>query len=134
MGSYRALPLSRPYTGHLNNSFPHENSALPEDEDDEIEDFYRVPLRAHRSNKSSISSLADFINGPGRPKKPRSRTSNNSRSVSRSRDGRIKDEEVLFDDNESTAYASSSRGHSRGGTEDSTAINTDDERASKIRY
>lgn len=134
MGSYRALPLSRPYTGDLNNSFPHESSALPEDEDDEIEDFYRVPIRGHRSNKSSISALSDFINGPGRPKKPRSRTSNNSRSVSRTRDGRIRDEEVLFDDNESTAYASSSRAHSRGGTEDSTAINTDDERASKIRY
>jgi len=129
-GSYRSLPLSRPNGSTSNHTY--ESSSLPEEEDEEIEDFYRVPLRAHRGN-GSISTITDFVNAPGRSKKPRSRASNSSRSVSRTRDGRIRDEEVLFDDNESTAYASSSRAHSRVGTDDSSPVNTDDERATKNR-
>lgn len=132
-GSYRSLPLSRSSTNN-SNAYVYESSGLPEEEDEEIEDFYRVPLRSHRGN-GSISTMSDFVNAPGRAKKPRSRASqSNSRSASRTREGRIRDEEVLFDDNESTAYASSSRAHSRGGTEESTPVNTDDERTTKVRY
>lgn len=130
MGSYRSLPLTRPSHNNANNAY--ETTGLPDEEEEEIQDFYRVPLRAHNAGNNSIPGIADFINAPGRTRKPRSRT----RSASRNRDGRIGDEEnVVFDENESTAYASSSRAHSsRGETEDNTSVGTDDERGNKNRH
>ncbi|RDB23450.1 Inositol phoshorylceramide synthase regulatory subunit kei1 [Hypsizygus marmoreus] len=131
-GSYRALPLSRSTAGNGNTTA--DRSALGfDEEDEEIEDFYRVPLRSHKAGNNSISSMADFTNAPGRTRKQHTRTtSSGSRPGSRNGDARIRDEEeVLFDETESTVYASSSsRGHSKAGTEDEASVGTDDERTS----
>ncbi|TFK39953.1 Inositolphosphorylceramide synthase subunit Kei1-domain-containing protein [Crucibulum laeve] len=133
-GSYRSLPLSRSTyatSGSTVNGAAYD-TALAAEEDEEIEDFYRVPLRTptsgHRRSTShtqngSISSFTDFMSAPGRqPRKSK---------LGPSRDIGI-EEEVLFDEDDLTAYApsSSSRGHSKLGTEtSSTAASTDEERA-----
>ncbi|KAF5361986.1 hypothetical protein D9756_002427 [Leucocoprinus leucothites] len=88
----------------------------------------------HKPN-GSLSSFADFVSAPGR--QPR-RSKNNFGSVSASagsgagiRDrGMDIDEEVLFDEDEMTYVSgSSSRAHSKMGTEgSSTAASTDEER------
>ena len=129
-GSYRSLPLSR--TVHT-SSHPTSHSAydaLVDEEDEEIEDFYRVPLRtppasSHRRGTSgnvSISSFADFVSAPGRiPRKK------NFGSISSARDRGI-DEDILFDEDEVTCAAStSSHTHSKFGTDGST-IASDEER------
>ncbi|KAF5373269.1 hypothetical protein D9615_007479 [Tricholomella constricta] len=125
-GSYRSLPLSRSNPGTGVNSTNHAyETALGGDEEEEIGDFYRVPLRAHKPANGSLSGIADFVKAPGRAGKHRPRSSNGgSRPGSRMGD----DEDVLFDENESTAYASSSRAHSKMGTDDDTIAGTDDER------
>ncbi|KDQ61335.1 hypothetical protein JAAARDRAFT_88945, partial [Jaapia argillacea MUCL 33604] len=67
-GSYRSLPHSRPNaasTSHNATAYDPLN-----EEDDEIEDFYRLPVRSPRTaGGSSISSFADFITAPGRGKR-----------------------------------------------------------------
>ncbi|KAF9462915.1 Inositolphosphorylceramide synthase subunit Kei1-domain-containing protein [Collybia nuda] len=131
-GSYRSLPLSRSTAQNAPNGVNHayDTTGLVDDDDDEVEDFYRVPLRTHNSGNTSVSSMADFIAAPGRARKAKVKPS--SRPGSRSGDYRVKDEEdVLFDETESTAYASSSRTHSKVGTDEaSTSLSTDDERGS----
>lgn len=107
-GSYRSLPHSRPadVAGAANGVPPaYENSALP-DEDDDIEDFYRVPLRTpqsasgggHGGSVSSISSFADFVSAPGRGKKAKPGRSALSRNVVNGVGG--DQEDVLFDESE----------------------------------
>lgn len=132
-GSYRSLPLSRsthtsfhPITSHT------AYDALVDEEDEETEDFYRVPLRSpsasnHRRGTSgniSISSFADFVSAPGRM--PRKK--NNFGSISSTRDRGIDEEDILFDEDEVTCAAStSSHTHSKFGTDGST-IASDEER------
>lgn len=156
-GSYRSLPLSRSAAGS-NPSFPspsaingaYESALGLMDEDEEIEDFYRVPLGTpnsksahyhHRRSSSrthkpsgSISSFTDFMSAPGRPRKAgghgrhNTRHQTHTRSSSRSVGGITKDtdDEVLFDEEESTAYASTSS-RSKFGTEASSSTAASDE-------
>jgi hypothetical protein len=130
-GSYRSLPLSR--SAHISSHLPSHTAydALADEEDEEIEDFYRVPLRSpsassHRrgtSGNGSISSFADFVSAPGRM--PRKK---NFQSISSTRDKGIDEEDILFDEDEVTCAAStSSHTHSKLGTDGST-IASDEER------
>ncbi|KAG6856253.1 hypothetical protein H0H87_006009 [Tephrocybe sp. NHM501043] len=120
-GSYRSLPLSRPTAGNSNTTNNAYETAIGGVEDEEIEDFYRVPLRAHKAGNGSLSGMAEFVRAPGRTGKQHRRAKSSNGSRPGSRQGRVRDEEeVLFDENESTAYASSSRTHSKAGTEDET--------------
>ncbi|KAG6891254.1 hypothetical protein C0995_008506 [Termitomyces sp. Mi166 len=123
-GSYRSLPFSRATAINGNSTNAYE-TALGGVEEEEIGDFYRLPLRAHKSGNGSLSGMAEFVRAPGPASKQHRRAKSSNRSRSGSRQGpRIRDEEeVLFDENESTTYASSSRT-----TEDETFIATDDER------
>jgi len=129
-GSYRSLPLSRsaPTSSHPTSHTAYD--ALADEEDEEIEDFYRVPLRTpsasnHRrggSSNFSVSSFSDFVSAPGRT--PREK---NFGSISSTRDKGIDEEDILFDEDEITYAASaSSHTHSKLGT-DST-IASDEER------
>ncbi|KAF8909328.1 Inositolphosphorylceramide synthase subunit Kei1-domain-containing protein [Gymnopilus junonius] len=132
-GSYRSLPLSR-YASVASNTASHAAyDVLADAEDEEIEDFYRVPLRTppasgHRrggssNNNGSVATFADFVSAPGRtPRKTK------FGSVSLPRDGGI-DEEVIFDEDEVTYAAStSSRAQSKLGTDSSTTAASDEER------
>ncbi|CCM02557.1 uncharacterized protein FIBRA_04660 [Fibroporia radiculosa] len=114
-GSYRSLPCSRPSPTLAATSF----SGLPDDDDD-VEDFYRLPIRAppqpqSHSRQSSLThasspsqtSFADFVSAPpsGRPRRGKPGKSNLSISLSAS-NGSMKGsdtnevDEVLFDDDE----------------------------------
>lgn len=108
-GSYRSLPHTRSTdSASAANGVPsaYENSALPDEEDD-IEDFYRVPLRTpqsasgggHGGAVSSISSFADFVSAPGRGKKSKPGRSALSRNVVNGVGG--DQEDVLFDESDS---------------------------------
>ena len=130
-GSYRSLPLSRSAhnSSHLTSQTAYDALA---DEEDEIEDFYHVPLRSppasnHRRGTSgnvSVSSFADFVSAPGRI--PRKKYFGNTR------DRGIDEEYVLFDDDEVTYAAStSSHTHSKLGTDGST-IASDEERGNGV--
>jgi hypothetical protein len=150
-GSYRSLPLSRSAAGS-NPSFPspsaingaYESALGLMDEDEEIEDFYRVPLgtpnsksahyhhrrsssRTHKPN-GSISSFTDFMSAPGRPRKAGGHGRHNTRhqTHTRSSSRSVGDEDVLFDEEESTAYASTSS-RSKFGTEASSSTAASDE-------
>jgi hypothetical protein len=129
-GSYRSLPHSRFSSSHPTNSTTRTYEiSIPDEDDEEIEDFYRMPLRTPRTG-DSISSFADFVGTPGRSRKSKppslGRSALGKPNISPS-DADI-EEEVLFDEDELT-YASSSRGHSKLGTEESnTSVSTDDER------
>lgn len=101
--------------------------------DEEVEDFYRVPLRTppasgHRRTGShangSVGSFADFVSAPGRPARKKG-----FGSMSLPKDKDI-EEEVVFDEDEMTYAAStSSRAHSKLGTDGSTTAASDEERA-----
>jgi hypothetical protein len=127
-GSYRSLPLSR--SVHTAHPTSHSNTydVLPP-EDDDIEDFYRIPLRSpfawnNRSgHQSAPASFADFVSAPGRP--PRKKGGGGSNSKENGMNG-----DVVFDEDEATYAASTStRSHSKlwSGT-DSTVI-SDEERS-----
>ncbi|KAF5377792.1 hypothetical protein D9757_008098 [Collybiopsis confluens] len=107
-GSYRSLLRPR-IPGNINDpalGYPEE------DEDNEAEDFYRLPLRTPNT-ANTVSSFTDFINH-GPRQQSASKLSKNNEEV----------DEVLFDDDE-LSYRSSSRAHSKMGTDESS---TDDER------
>lgn len=132
-GSYRSLPLSRSTAASsASATFGPSTSALgDDDEDDAVEDFYRLPVRAplppHPGAQnptpggSSISSFADFVSAPspsnGRTRKGRTSKSNLSVSVSardiKQREGSsggssptgVDGAEVLFDEREESASA-----------------------------
>ena len=132
-GSYRSLPLSRSANTSSHPTSHTAYDALADEEDEEIEDFYRVPLRSppasnHRRGTSgnvSVSSFADFVSAPGRiPRKK------NIGSSSSTRDRGIDEEDILFDEDEVTYAAStSSHTHSKVGTDGST-VASDEERGS----
>jgi len=156
-GSYRSLPLSRSnYTSIPSSANGNSyETALDMADDEELAggDFYHVPLRntnthtsspsrghrrtvsassnsaAHKQGNGSVSSFADFVSAPGRNSR-RGKNNVGSMSVPAPRDrGLDIEEEVLFDEDEMTYASSSSRGHSKLGTEgSSTAASTDEER------
>ncbi|KAK0217727.1 Inositolphosphorylceramide synthase subunit Kei1-domain-containing protein [Armillaria fumosa] len=122
-GSYRLLSRSRHTAGGPSFSANHayETLGFGDEEEGEIEDFYRTPARTPNTG-NSISSFTDFVNAP--PSRPRRMPPS-----SLSRGGVVSGEEddnVLFDDDEMT-YTSSSRGHSKLGTDESSST-TDEER------
>jgi len=110
-GSYRSLPNSRPNpTSSTANA-----SSLADDEDEEIEDFYRVPLRTPGTG-GSISSFADFVGAPGRPRKSKTRPKGDIPPLNPEAD---MEEEVLFDEDETLP-----RVHSKMGTEESNSASS----------
>ncbi|KAF7367478.1 hypothetical protein MSAN_00810700 [Mycena sanguinolenta] len=156
-GSYRSLALTRsnPSRATANGAASAQSSsALAEDElDEEVEDFYRVPLRTpppnarHATHPTSVSSFAEFV-GADKAQNP-TRTSSTHpprRSITHSsfipqhrrrlesawrlqqiqnarRCGRRRRREVLFDTDEYpyTSSGSTSKAHSKRGTETSTS-------------
>ncbi|KAI0741621.1 Inositolphosphorylceramide synthase subunit Kei1-domain-containing protein [Daedaleopsis nitida] len=120
-GSYRSLPYTRAYpvNGTANGS-AYSTSALP-DEDDDVEEFYRLPVRAPASQTqppqngnarsghtptSSLSSFTDFVSAPGRSRRGKPGRSNLSLSVSAN--GGVRADaagEVLFDEDIENAGA-----------------------------
>ncbi|KAF8627798.1 hypothetical protein AX15_004224 [Amanita polypyramis BW_CC] len=151
-GTYRSLSFSRsataaassmPSASALNGTY--ESALGLMDEDEEIEDFYRVPLgtatpksthyqhrrsssRAHKAN-GSISSFTDFMSAPGRPRRAgrqNNRHQHHTRSSSRSGVAGETDEDILFDEEESTAYTSTSS-RSKFGTEAGSSTAASDE-------
>jgi len=96
-------------------------------EDDDVEDFYRTPIRSGNSNAtssshapgSSISSFADFVNAPGRSRKGKGVPSTTGEE----------DSEALFDEDEQVAFHSSSRAR----TDESSVSSVDDDRRTTER-
>lgn len=129
-GSYRALARTQP--ARPTTSIP----VLPDEEDEEIEDFYRVPLRqpstpnqqtSNHLNNNSVSNFANFVGDNQkrtRPSKPPISTaalphSLNKASVSAPE---ADEDEVLFDDDYQYASSgSTSKANSKRGTESSTS-------------
>lgn len=116
-GSYRSLPRSRAYA----NGAAYSTSVLPDDDEEDVDDFYRLPVRTPASENiapspsyrsghtpsSSLTNFADFVSAPGRSR--RAKPGKSSLSVSTRPGGRERDveAEVLFDED---AGSSSSRG------------------------
>ncbi|RDX48166.1 DUF1753-domain-containing protein [Lentinus brumalis] len=113
-GSYRSLPYSRSYVpnGAANGS-AYAASGLPDGEDDDIEEFYRLPVRTPTSQSqpptngsargghtpsSSHSSFTDFVSAPGRSRRSKPGKSNLSISISANGGAGADDAEVLFDE------------------------------------
>jgi len=138
-GSYRSLPHSRPTSSPY---LPGSSSALANlpEEDEEVEDFYRLPVRtpgqpvSHNRTAShghvrtsstgpgsSIGSFADFVSAPGRNSR---RTNNSRKSNLNPANGKGTEEtEILFDEGDlegsgNTGLAPSASG-SGGRLEDS---------------
>ncbi|EAU90601.2 hypothetical protein CC1G_00985 [Coprinopsis cinerea okayama7 len=134
-GSYRSLPLTRSAYASTTAAHPANAYEALGHNDDDVEDFYRVPLQTppasgHRRGGSqhSVSGSVDFVSAPGRIPRKKGFGSM-SLSNGGTRDRRIEEEDVLFDEDEATyAASSSSRAHSKLGT-DSTLNNSDEERA-----
>ncbi|KAJ7171672.1 Inositolphosphorylceramide synthase subunit Kei1-domain-containing protein [Mycena crocata] len=114
---------------------PGQTLDLPVEEEEEIEEFYRVPLRqpptpnkhtGNHLNNNSISSFADFV-GDTQKRTPRKSNASNStaalpHSLTKGGAPEEEDDEVLFDDD--YQYASSgpaSKTTSKRGTESSTS-------------
>ncbi|KAI0766695.1 DUF1753-domain-containing protein [Trametes elegans] len=117
-GSYRSLPRSRPNQANGSaNGVAYATSALPDGDDDDIEEFYRLPVRAPTQAQpaanghangghtptSSHSSFADFVSAPGRTRRGKPGRSNLSVSVSAK--GGADGAEVLFDEDLENAGA-----------------------------
>ncbi|KAI0642118.1 DUF1753-domain-containing protein [Trametes meyenii] len=109
-GSYRSLPRSRPYqAATAANGVTYSASGLPDGDDDDVEEFYRLPVRTPTQQStangnassghtptSSHSSFADFVSAPGRTRRGKPGKSNLSISVSAK--GGAAGPEVLFDE------------------------------------
>jgi len=99
-GSYHSLPHSRSTGSNasFSNTISSEHSAIP-DEDEDIKDFYRVPLRAPQTSGGAggarITSLADLVSAPGHGRKGKAGKS----SVCSSANGHLIEEPVLFGEN-----------------------------------
>ncbi|ESK97784.1 duf1753-domain-containing protein [Moniliophthora roreri MCA 2997] len=123
-GSYRSLLRSRAPAQPSNETY---ESALgyPDDDEETVEDLYRLPLRT--PNSGSISSFADFVNAPpGRTRKGKGLP---GKQNGHAQGNPEEEDEVLFDEDE-LSYGSSSRGHSKHPTDDSS---TDSEERSRVR-
>jgi len=100
-GSYRTLPFTRPVSNTPLPFMGYETSLA--DEDEEVEDFYRVPLRKPQSG-SSITSFSDFVSAPGRVRKPKGHSrlgkSSLGKGVQAILSEQTEDGDILFDDNE----------------------------------
>ena len=96
------------------------DSTLADEEEEETENFYRVPTRSSRAG-GSVASLTDFVHAPGRPRRPTA-AGRFTKSMLGKDNGYVNGnhaeevDEVLFDDDEL-----SSRGHSKFGTEETTS-------------
>lgn len=121
-GTYRNLPLTFPNNAVSGNGrsygpIPLDPAEEGEDEDPEpLQSFYPARHTPH----SSIASWSDFVSAPGRKK----------RFSQRERDLQMQEEavdEVLFDEDESTAVGASSGGHSKMGTGETTSVGTNGE-------
>ncbi|CAL1715245.1 unnamed protein product [Somion occarium] len=146
-GSYRSLPYTRqPLPSHYQPIHP--TTALP-DEEEEVDDFYRLPVRAPapppltpsgsshaRSGSnggSSIGSFADFVSAPGRGSRrvPNVRKSNLNPANSKTTDG-LEVDEVLFDEDEGASILgtiTASRSASGSGSGSGSGGSMDEERA-----
>jgi len=126
-GSYRSLLRPRvPGAASLNYD---PGLGYPEEEEEEAEDFYRLPLRTPNTG-TSISSFADFVNAPG-SRRHQSGSALGKLNGPAARNIAEDEDEVLFDEDEHS-YASSSRGHSKIGTDESKS-STDEERLGRLR-
>ncbi|KAJ2914630.1 hypothetical protein MD484_g5759, partial [Candolleomyces efflorescens] len=135
-GSYRSLPLTRSAQVASSSSNHPSTNAYESLADDEVEDFYRVPLQTPpvsgggHGHRRGGSGFADFVSAPGRTsrKKNGGLGSISGGSIGGTRDRRIDEEDVLFDEDDQTYAAStSSRAHSKLGTDSSTVV-SDEER------
>ena len=119
-GSYRSLPFSRSYTPNgTANGAAYSTSALPDEDDDDVEEFYRLPVRTPTSQAapttpntngrsghtptSSIASFTDFVSAPGRSRRGKPGKSN--LSISTSAKGEAGGD-VLFDEDLESAGGS----------------------------
>ncbi|EJF64091.1 Inositolphosphorylceramide synthase subunit Kei1-domain-containing protein [Dichomitus squalens] len=125
-GSYRSLPHSRSYSPNgTTNGGLYSTSALPDEDDDDVEEFYRLPVRAPNAQPqslpqngsartgghtpaSSLSSFTDFVSAPaGRARRGKPGKSN--LSISTSANGGVGAEgpgEVIFDEDMSDGSGS----------------------------
>ncbi|KAF9078251.1 Inositolphosphorylceramide synthase subunit Kei1-domain-containing protein, partial [Rhodocollybia butyracea] len=94
-GSYRSL--LRPRVPGATSTTYDTGLGYPEEEEEDTEDFYRLPLRTPNTG-NSISSFADFINAPGGRRQQGSSSLGklNSSAAGMAED----DDEVLFDEDE----------------------------------
>ena len=113
-GSYRSLPHTRAYPSNgAANGSAYSTSALPAEDDDDVEEFYRLPVRTPTSQSqppvngnarsghtptSSLSSFTDFVSAPGRSRRGKPGKSNLSISVSANGGVRAEGGEILFDE------------------------------------
>ncbi|TFK74940.1 DUF1753-domain-containing protein [Pluteus cervinus] len=113
-GSYRSLPLTRQSAPQSAANYAYESAlGLPEEEEEETQDFYRVPLRTHKSTNST-SSFADFVSAPGRARRAKaSPLQFSSKPNPRNAEYGIPEDETLFDEDELT-YGGSSRDEEQG--------------------
>ncbi|KAJ7451043.1 Inositolphosphorylceramide synthase subunit Kei1-domain-containing protein [Mycena latifolia] len=140
-GSYRALARTQPLRPAATSI---QTLNLPDEEDEEIEDFYRVPLHqpptptrptGNHVNNSSVSSFANFVGDNQkrtRTSKPFDSTASMPHSLNKAPVSAPEEDEdeVLFDDD--YQYASSglsSKATSKRGTESSRSASTDNEDA-----
>jgi len=125
-GSYRALARTQP--ARPTASIP----ILPDEEDEEIEDFYRVPLRQpstpnQQTNNNSVSGFANFVGDNQkrtRPSKPPISTAALPHTLNKASASapEVDEDEVLFDDDYQYASSgSTSKANSKRGTESSTS-------------
>ena len=117
-GSYHSLPHTRYATVSNNTQDPGYD--LPDEDEEDIEHFYRVPIRTPNSG-----TFSEFVNtSVGKAKRPQKLTNLAKSTASAAIE--VDHEEVLFDEEELT-YGSSSRDHSKLGTDDSSTSSFDEE-------
>jgi inositol phosphorylceramide synthase regulatory subunit len=115
-GSYHSLPHTRYAT--VSNNAQDPGYDLPDEDEEDMEHFYRVPIRTPNSG-----TFSEFVNtSVSKAKRPQKLTNLAKSTAAIEADH----EEVLFDEEELT-YGSSSRDHSKLGTDDSSTSSFDDE-------
>ena len=119
-GSYRGLPLSR-----SQNNGAYTGLSTVADDDDEVDDFYLLPVRAppppsghgHTPSGSSISSFADFVSAPGRSRRLNQKAQMKSTRLANAKAPAVEEgDEVLFDEDEMVGGS-----HLKAGTDESTS-------------
>ncbi|TDL24080.1 DUF1753-domain-containing protein [Rickenella mellea] len=137
-GSYRSLPHSAPSSQYT--SLSTFNRDIPEDdaENDEVDDFYRLPARTPLTG-SSVASFSDFISAPrpfstsGPPSASKGKGKGRIAAIG---EDEVEEEEVLFDSDELAGGGSGlgSSAHSKVGTEESTSVSSPDDETGGWRY